>query len=143
MRGGGGGGRGGGGGGRGGGMPHGGHGGHGSHGGYGHGFRGHGHGLGYGYGGPFYVNDVVESLPENLWVVVSPNGLLLRAAPSTSAPILTLMPNGARVTGEPVGHGWFAVSYGGMSGFAMGAYLRSSGTVEITHPHLRSRGLPR
>ena len=60
---------------------------------------------------------------------VTSSGLNLRTGPSTSYPVITVMPNGATVqlTGES-SNGFLGVVYNGRSGFASASYLSVGGS---------------
>lgn len=57
--------------------------------------------------------------------VTAPEGLNLRAAPSTEAAVLALIPYGSvlTLTGDPTSDHWYPVSFGTFSGWAFGSYL--------------------
>lgn len=63
--------------------------------------------------------------------VVPPDGLNLRAGPTTSFPVLATMPGGARVQviGRPTADGWYPVRYADKVGWADGAYLAFGGAT--------------
>jgi uncharacterized protein YraI len=81
--------------------------------------------------------------------VSSPDGLNLRGGPGTSFPVLTVMPGGARVSilGATTAGDWFAVRYGGTSGWALAAYVAAAqtpppATVAVLANDLHIRGGP-
>ena len=57
--------------------------------------------------------------------VTSSDGLNLRAAPSTQAQIIALIPYSSvlTLTGNPTSDGWYPVTFGNLSGWAYGDYL--------------------
>ncbi len=65
--------------------------------------------------------------------VSSPDGLNLRAAPSTSAAVLALMPFGTPVDvlGAATSDGWYPVAALGQSGYALGTYLDFSAPAAL------------
>jgi murein DD-endopeptidase MepM/ murein hydrolase activator NlpD len=65
--------------------------------------------------------------------VTSPDGLNLRVSPNTTAQILAAIPLGSVLilTGDPTQDQWYPVTFGGMSGWAYGAYL-TAGQVSPT-----------
>ena len=58
-------------------------------------------------------------------VQVRQGGLNLRIRPSTAAPVLTVMPNGAPVTILGQWQNWLVVEYRGQVGYAAAPYIRS------------------
>ncbi|MDR3050808.1 MAG: SpoIID/LytB domain-containing protein [Oscillospiraceae bacterium] len=58
--------------------------------------------------------------------------LNLRAAPTTSAPVLRTLPSGAQVTYDDYTAGWCRVSYGAWQGYVMSKYLSPLDDVQPT-----------
>lgn len=78
-----------------------------------------------------YDGKGVEPMPEkenqyNVKVVTSGGTLRLRSKPSTSAEVLTTIPNGTVVTAYGEEKGWTSVIYKGTAGYCMSSYLEKT-----------------
>ena len=72
-----------------------------------------------------------QSTGAALATIISPDGLNLRSGPNTSSSVLSTIPAGSVVTltGVPTPDNWFPVSFGTLSGWALGDYL-SAGEID-------------
>ena len=72
------------------------------------------------FGGPF----IQPQTPRTGVVTLRSGRLNLRGLPSTDAPVITQIPNGAEIQILGEYDGWYSVEYGGLYGFVSSAFVR-------------------
>ena len=72
------------------------------------------------FGGPF----IQPQTPRTGVVTLRSGRLNLRGLPSTDAPVITQIPNGAEIQILGEYDGWYSAEYGGLYGFVSSAFVR-------------------